>query len=338
MADDEEITENAEDVLDSEEEIEESEPEPEPEPRPEPEDDFGGPKGPAGAKSPMPLMILGIVVGLAIGLVVGMMLLGAEDLSDKVKDLEAQLDDVEANLADKDENITNLNEDIAANLAQINQLNGYINENNTALIDNISRLADADANITSLNENITIANNNIATLNDEVTDLLDENTDLINENEVLMMESNLRDPHILHLQSPFLDITCSDCHDVDSSGVVQIRDDYFYRESELTTNDFRRDVNAEECAKCHGPFLTETTLMTDDYISTTWLEEQGYTESCASASPCHSTWKTDMEGNVEADTVKTDHIENLITGEDIETITEVCLTCHGGLDWYMEGH
>jgi gas vesicle protein len=336
MAEDEELLndDETEEVLDSEEEISE--------PEPEPEVDSTEPSKTSSGKSLLPMIIIGIVIGLIIGIVVGMLMAPAEDdedLKNQVEDLEAQVDDLEANLTNKVTEISNLQSDINDNQVEIGQLQAAISENQSKLTDNITRLANANENITMLNDNITGLMGNINTLDQEIMDLNDEITENLNEIEVLEMEADLRGPHIIHLQSPYLNMDCANCHDIDGSGGVIIREDYFYDETDLTDHTFRRDVDAGDCARCHGPFPTEGIAMTEDYVNVTWLQQNSYTESCISASPCHeTTWYDDMDLNPETDDVDLDYIETQVTGADIETITETCLSCHGGNAWYMEGH
>jgi cytochrome c553 len=175
------------------------------------------------------------------------------------------------------------------------------------------------------------ANENITALQDNITTLSNDISNLLSKNEVLLMEADLREPHILHLESPFLDLDCADCHDVDNSGAVIIREDYYYDDTELIGHTFRRDVNVAECAECHGPFPD---IMPEDNMNVTWLEEND--ESCISGN-CHDDWKTDRMDEVTH--VDLDYIESqvTVTGVDTETIVETCLNCHGGQQWYMEG-
>ncbi len=309
MADEELGDNELDDLLDADEEIEEPEPEPETEPEPdEPEDepDTGSEKAPGHGNSDsttrsklyMSIVIVA-VAALVMGVVIGYLMGGDSDLDDRVKDLEADL-------ADKDTEITGLQANITNNQDKIQQLQ-------SDLFDNISRLSNANENITALEGNIT-------TLSNDISNLLDEN-------EVLLMEADLREPHILHLESPFLDLDCADCHDVDNSGAVIIREDSYYDESELLTgHTFRRDVNVAECAECHGPFPD---IMPEDNMNVTWLEEND--ESCTT---CHDDWDDRMDGVTDVDL---DYIRSQVTGADTETIAETCLSCHGGQQWYMEG-
>ncbi|MFQ6001536.1 MAG: cytochrome c3 family protein [Anaerolineae bacterium] len=84
--------------------------------------------------------------------------------------------------------------------------------------------------------------------------------------EETSLDEEVAPPHVVHLTSPFLSITCTDCH-----SSIDLR--------EGSAAGLRRQVDVDLCAQCHSPFPETMDISFKDTDCTT----------------CHGDWQERMD-------------------------------------------
>jgi uncharacterized coiled-coil protein SlyX len=233
------------------------------------------------------------IIALVIGLVIGYFLFSGAETD--TSDLEDKIDDLEDNVNAKDGTITQLNNNISA-------LNLQIAEKNSNISDLLDEKIQLNADIDQLNQYIAENETAIAQLKEDLATAI---------HTVSSVEESTF-PMAIHLNSKYLELDCTDCHEeIDGELVTEFTDYYQYEELDAN-HTFRKIVNIENCALCHSPF--STTDMEPNYI-----------DMDCTASGCHDDWKVAMQD------VTFVNQDNIFDSED-------CLKCHGGQEWFVREH